>query len=214
MNNFISIIKKNQISILLSFVCFLSGLFLGYYICYTHQRINKDGSEAQTVNKDEGDTQGQEKDICVFRAEISGAVKRPNVYCLEEGSILLDLIEKSGGYTKDYAKYYVEAEINLAKVLQPNEKVYIPKLNEVKCEKYQYLLSRIEATNNQKNTLGKSCVNINTATIEGLTTLSGIGESYAKKIIDGRPYKSIQDLKNVSGIGDQTFEKIQNEICI
>ena len=60
-------------------------------------------------------------------------------------------------------------------------------------------------------------VNINTATKEELTTLSGIGESKAEEIITYRkstPFKTIEDLKNVSGIGDATYEQIKNHITV
>lgn len=58
------------------------------------------------------------------------------------------------------------------------------------------------------------CVNINTATLDELDGLQGIGASTAQKIIDARPYSEIEDIKNVSGIGDSKYEQIKNEICI
>ena len=58
------------------------------------------------------------------------------------------------------------------------------------------------------------CVNINTSTAEELDSLSGISEVTAKKIIEGRAYEKIEDLLNVSGIGESLFDKIKEEICI
>jgi competence protein ComEA len=57
-------------------------------------------------------------------------------------------------------------------------------------------------------------VNINTATKEELTTLNGVGESTAEKIIMGRPYTQVEDLLNVSGIGEATLEKFKDMVCI
>jgi competence protein ComEA len=57
-------------------------------------------------------------------------------------------------------------------------------------------------------------VNINTATKEQLITLNGVGEATAKRIIDGRPYSQINDLLNVSGIGEATLAKFKDDICI
>jgi len=59
-----------------------------------------------------------------------------------------------------------------------------------------------------------NCVNINTATKDQLISLPGIGEVYAKRIIDGRPYNSKVDIKKVKGIGDKTYEKLEQLICL
>ena len=70
-----------------------------------------------------------------------------------------------------------------------------------------------------KDTTGKSStVNLNTATLEELTSLPGIGESTAQKIIDYRKqngkFKVIEDLKNVSGIGESKFDNIKDKITV
>mgnify|MGYP003831478351 FL=1 len=57
-------------------------------------------------------------------------------------------------------------------------------------------------------------MNINNASLEKLDSLPGIGPVMAQKIIDGRPYEKIEDLLNVSGIGESLFSKIKNQICI
>ena len=66
-------------------------------------------------------------------------------------------------------------------------------------------------TNNQND---EDCVNINTASLEELDELQGIGSSTAQKIINARPFNEIEDLKNVGGIGESKFEAIKNEICL
>ncbi len=59
-----------------------------------------------------------------------------------------------------------------------------------------------------------SCVNLNTATLAQLDSLSGIGPAYAQKIIDGRPYSSIGEVVKVKGIGTKTYEKIKDRLCV
>jgi competence ComEA-like helix-hairpin-helix protein len=61
---------------------------------------------------------------------------------------------------------------------------------------------------------GVDCVNINTASKEELTILNGVGDSTAEKIIQGRPYTQVEDLLNVSGIGEATLAKFEDMACI
>ena len=68
-------------------------------------------------------------------------------------------------------------------------------------------------TNNQSDST-QSCININTATKDQLTTLDGVGESTAQKIIDARPFSTIEDILNVSGIGESTYAKFKDDICV
>jgi competence protein ComEA len=103
---------------------------------------------------------------------------------------------------------WVEKNLNKAEKLVDGQKIYIPKIGvKVKVD----------------NVLGESVtktkiVRINTATLEQLDTLSGIGPSIAQKIIDYRTqnggFKNVEELKLVSGIGDKLFEKIKNEIAL
>jgi competence protein ComEA len=68
--------------------------------------------------------------------------------------------------------------------------------------------------NNSTNNGVDQCVNVNSATKEQLMTLNGVGEVTAEKIIQGRPYTHIDDLLNVSGIGESTLAKFKEDICI
>lgn len=153
--------------------------------------------------------------LCEIFVDISGAVKSPNVYCFKSGSLVIDAIKKAGGFkTNTYAKEFVNSTINLARVLENNEKVYIPFKNEVKFDVYKYELVKVERPSNDIKEEEKACISINKASTEELDSLNGVGPSLAQKIIVGRPYKSVNDLNNVSGIGDSLFEKIKDSVCI
>ena len=133
-------------------------------------------------------------------AEIKGEVVKPDVYTLNEGSIIRDLIEAAGGLTPEADI----SNINRAKELSNHELIIIKNINdEVSQEK-------VEAED------GK--ININTADINKLKEIPGIGDVKANSIIIYREsngnFKSIEDLKNVDGIGEKTFEKIKNNIKI
>ena len=141
--------------------------------------------------------------------EIKGEVKKPDVYTLNENAIIKELIEAAGGLTENADL----SNINRAKKLQNHELVYIANKNDITKEG--------KNTNSESNTsnsqgISNNIVNINTATIEELKTLNGIGDSKAKSIIEYREqnggFKSKEDIKNVTGIGEKMFERIKEQI--
>ncbi len=143
--------------------------------------------------------------------QISGAIKTPQVAKLKKGARVFELIDNSGGFTTDVSNAYVNKILNLAKVLNDGEKIYIP-----------YSIEELEpdfATKySESSTETSDIININTANKEELKTLPQVGDSTAGKIIDYRtkngPFKSIDEIKNVSGIGDKTFEELKDLISI
>lgn len=150
----------------------------------------------------------KDKDIVV---EIKGEINKPDVYTLNENSIVKELIEAAGGLT-DNADL---SNINRAKKLQNHDLICIANKNdapkELKGTNSEVSTSRNEGSSND-------IVNINTATLEELKTLNGVGDSKAKSIIEYREqsggFKSKEDVKNVTGIGDKMFEKIKDKIDI
>lgn len=133
--------------------------------------------------------------------EIKGEVAKPDVYELPEGAIIKDLIDIAGGLTKDANIN----DINRAKKLENHELIIINNKN---------VDNNLGREINSKSEL----ININTADIKELQELDGIGESKAQKIIDFREkngrFKTKEDLKNVSGIGDKLYEGIENKITV
>ena len=165
--------------------------------------------------------------------DTSGAVKQPGVFCLDEGSMVIDAITKAGGFTSTAAYRFVARRINLSQKLVNNQKIYIPFEEEMECKILSFLpqtkqvetivsntstiplpTSEIEESTDTVTEDSSSCVNINNDSLEKLDSLPGIGPVMAQKIIDGRPYEKIEDLLNVSGIGESLFSKIKNQICI
>ena len=137
--------------------------------------------------------------------EIKGEVMNPDVYTLNEGSIIKDLIEMAGGLTEDADI----SNINRAKEIKNHELIIIRNINDVNIE--------VEAENyevNEESDDGK--ISINDADISKLKEVPGIGEVKANSIILYREknngFKSIEELKNVDGIGEKTFEKIKDSI--
>lgn len=146
----------------------------------------------------------------MIKVHIDGQIKNRGVVELEEGSRLVDAIEKSGGLTEEADT----SNINLADILQDGEKVYIYSKQEVEeLKSIGKLNEEIDNTTKKDNK-----ININTATQAELEEITGIGPSLAQKIIEYREsngkFKDIEELKNVSGIGDKKFESMKSQITI
>lgn len=134
--------------------------------------------------------------------DIQGAVNKPNVYELNDGERVFFLINLAGGLKKNADV----STINRASKLTDGMKILIPFKNS----------SNNENHTNDSNIQNK--VNINTATKETLMSLDGVGEKTAQKIIDYRNknngFKDISEIKNVDRIGDKTFSKLKENICV
>ena len=146
---------------------------------------------------------------------ICGAVKESKVIKLDENSRISDAIDAVGGLTKDADI----TDINLAYILEDGEKIYIPKKGEiVKNENTSSIPNSITSSYTSNSSIKNNKININKATQTELETIPGIGPSTALKIIDYREkngnFSSIEDIKNISGIGEAKYEKLKNYIRI
>lgn len=171
--------------------------------------------------------ESQSSDIIKYNIDIKGAVNNPGVYQLDSNLTVNDVINIAGGLTKDADT----SIINLAKKITDEMVIIVYTKEEVKnsnivdtviktvekecvCPNIQNdgCLNN-EITDTITNKSESNLININTATIEELQTISGIGETKAKKIIEYRntvgKFKSIEDIKNVEGIGDTLYETIK-----
>lgn len=198
-------LSKNQKIILIVVGCIILFV-IGYY-------ITSQTGEEEYINIDEEneivDEEIDEEEIIVH---ITGAVNNPGIVRTKEGARIADIIELAGGELESADT----SEINLAYKVQDGEKIYIPTKGENK-ENLIYITT--EAGNNpiSKSEDNKK-VNINTASQEELDTLQGIGPSTATKIIEYREkngkFKTIEEIKNVTGIGDSKFEAIKENISV
>ena len=139
--------------------------------------------------------------------EIKGEVMNPDVYTLNEGSIIKDLIEIAGGLTENADI----SNINRAKEIKNHELIVIRNINDPNIEE-EYATEDKEI--NEESDDGK--ISINDSDLSKLKEIPGIGEVKANSIISYREknngFKSIEELKNVDGIGEKTFEKIKDSI--
>lgn len=149
---------------------------------------------------------------------VCGAVYQSGVYELPEGSIVKDAIELAGGVRKSGARDY----LNLAQKLFDGDKIYVPYKKELTSNSKASacgvgLVTGTTVTTGSTDSK-ESLVNINTATKEVLTTLTGIGDARAQAILDYREekgaFQSIEEIMQVSGIKEGAFEKIKNQITV
>lgn len=141
---------------------------------------------------------------------ICGAVKNPDVYYIAPSAIIKDVVAMAGGFTEDANL----CGVNLAEQVVPNGKIIVSKEG----EQIDKSLNSYENSMSINAGQVSECININTASIQELQTLKGIGEKKATAIKDYRDknggFKAIEELTEVEGIGDKTFENIKDKIII
>ena len=146
--------------------------------------------------------------ICIY---VAGSVVNPGVYNLADGSRVYEAIEMAGGAAPGADL----ASINLAKPLTDAEMVYVPAEGETPSASYAAGAAPTSAAGGAQ---GSGPVNINTASVEELKTLNGIGDSLAQAIVDDRerngPFTSVDDLVRVSGIGAKTLARFADKVCV
>lgn len=174
-------------------------------------------SEAPEVIEDESNQTPR----TIF-VHVCGAVKRPGVYEIPAGSRMFEAVEAAGGFQEEACQDY----LNMAGLLEDGTKLEIPTLEEAKAlkeagEAPEKLVSGTpeSASFEKRNGDGATgLININTADIEALCTLPGIGESRARAILEYREknggFQEKEEIMQVSGIGQKMYEKIEEDITV
>lgn len=169
----------------------------------------------QLSNEQTNDEQNKAVSNIQVIVDVKGAVKFPGVYQLTSEERVIDAITYAGGYLEEAETRY----INHAQKLLDEMVIYIPKKGE-SLDEMQSFGQGVHSTSFNSNASSTSgdLVNLNTADEMALSTLPGIGPSKAQAIVAYRDengsFKSIDELKNVSGIGEKTFEKLKDSIVV
>lgn len=232
----IKIVKKHKYIITIIIILIIIGIsfFRIKKLKETNQEYNITKNENiivdNTIIKTEEETQEQIKET--VKIDIKGQIKNPGVYELNKGTRIIDAINIAGGLT-DIANTSL---INLSKLLEDQMVIIIYSEEEVlnsnvkeietvfKVVEKECICPVIEndgcintEIDKESNEQTNKLVNINTASLEELMTLPNVGESKAKSIIEYREenkFTTIEDVINVSGIGETLFEKIKAFITI
>ncbi|HBQ26386.1 MAG TPA: competence protein ComEA [Syntrophomonas sp.] len=159
-----------------------------------------------------GETRSDELESKIIQVYITGAVKNPGVYRLQEGDRLYQAVEMAEALPEAELKY-----LEMARPLIDGETIPVPAKGEI-----PELPVAINAGGSYTNAISPQSldmVNINTASAQEMADkLDGIGPALGQRIVDYRtsngPFKDIEEIKNVSGIGDKRFEAIKNKISV
>ena len=212
--------QKQKIYLGVAIVSIICIIF--YYIFannndYNYDELEEIGEQTESIFQSSTET---EKTKIVLH--ITGAVKQEGIVRIEEGARIVDVVEAAGGL-KENADL---KNVNLAYIVEDGQKIFIPYTSEedvdvteetpfVTMDAGKDIITDTEA--NQSNSSNLK-VNINKATQADLQLLPGVGESTAAKIIEHREkngkFNSIEEIKNVSGIGDAKYENIKDYISI
>lgn len=206
-------INKNQIIFFIIILILIGGAMYYFYInssenadfLYLENDIIQESDKK--TNEVEMEETKVEEEIVVH---ITGQVINSGIVKLKENSRIIDAIEAAGGATKEADL----TKINLAFILSDGQKIYIPSVEDEEIKEYVTENSG-ENVREESDSLEQS-ININTATSQQLQKLPGIGETIANRIIAYRnskgKFEKIEDLKNVSGIGEAKFNNIKDYI--
>ena len=223
--NIFNYLKNNIVILVISFILFLLSVF---EFVYFYNNVNNKNELIDSFENNSYELKDEVKAEKII-VDIKGEIKKPGVYNIKVGSRVNDLINEAGGLSKNANTRF----INLSKKLEDGELVVIysnKEINDAKkndklevtapcvCEEVKNDACYNENSTNNNTNNGSKIVNINTASIQELTTLNGIGESKAKAIVSYRDkngkFKAIKDIMNVSGISETLFSKIKNNITV
>ena len=209
--------SKQKILLLISITVIVTGIII--YIYNSNKVDNFELNDEILINNNSTNNTieniSDEKNMIIIH--ITGAVKTPGIVKLEEGSRIEDAINKAGGLKEDADI----SKVNLAYILEDGIKIIIPSNTDIGDFQEENILSNDSGEgiiDNIETSSKSSSLNINKATEQDLQNLPGIGPSLAAKIIAYRDengkFTTVEDIKNVNGIGDSKYENIKEYICV
>ena len=211
------IAKKKVIMIVAAVIIAILGYF--FFVQSETKPVENDPLFAEMEQEDSEDVQDkvEEPEPVIMKVDVKGAVGTPGVFIAQPGDRVIDMIAAAGDFTKDADL----DKVNLAQLVEDQMVIYVPRVGEADVELPNIVPSSsgsaVNMTGNSDASNGQQ-VNLNTATQAELETLPGIGPSKAIAIIEYRDstgkFQQIEDLKNISGIGDKTFEKLRDSITV
>ena len=190
------------------FVCLIIGMGL-FWMSRQEEEVEEAATSLAETTILPQEVEDKTTVSTVIYVDVKGEVHHPGVYQMKAENRVKDLIEAAGGFTP----LADDQKLNLAQLLEDQMVIVVPK----KGEEVNSELS--QAPTSQKKEVGKEGkVNINTATVEELKTLKGIGEKKAEAIIEYRKengsFKNKEELMKVRGIGKKLYESFQERVIV
>jgi competence protein ComEA len=173
---------------------------------YNEQSFFNESTPVEKTMQVEEKKKEEKKSSSIF-VDVKGAVAHRGVYEVQETARVKDVIALAGGFTKEAD----QTKVNLAAKVHDEMVVYVPKIGEEMSE-------MVIATSGNSANNGDGKININTASLEEIQELDGIGPAKAAAIIAYReengPFQKVEDLLNVTGIGEKSLEKIKEQVIV
>lgn len=210
MNKMKKYIKKETIPwlVLLS-VGLCLGLKLLFFNSIESSEVADVTSLTSSSNEDKEASEENRVDEKMY-VDIKGAIKKPGMYEVTSTMRVLNVIDLAGGLTNDAD----DKQINFSERLEDQMIIYVPKEG----EEIPEIKVSDKKNENKSSSQSSDKININQAEKDELMTLNGVGEKKAEKIIEYREengsFKSVEDLKNVNGFGEKTFESLKESIIV
>jgi competence protein ComEA len=211
---------RKKILSIFSFVALFILFGVTIYCIFDSSTVKADKLE-KVVDKEE------QEEVKKVYVDIKGAINNPGVYEMDSDSRIIDVIKMAGDLT-DQADTSI---LNLSKIVEDEMYIIVYTKDEINEYKEKNISNTAIAKEIEKNIMcpddkNDACINTNNVSINGkinindaskeeLESLTGIGESKAESIIEYRnnnKFESIEDIKNVNGIGDSLYEKIKDNI--
>lgn len=201
-------------------ILIIIGIIVGILIIWFiyNKTDNKEADIEEDIlienNETENTINGEETSEIIIH--IAGAVNEPGIKKLKEGARIEDAIQMAGGLTEDADI----SNVNLAYVLEDGVKIKIPSYQDAQDPEEDEIMTDGIGENIIENIASSNSnkININKATEEELKNLPGIGIELASRVVKYRDengkFSNIEEIKNVSGIGDSKFEKIKDLISV
>ena len=199
--DFASIIRANLLPVILG----AAGLILVAFGLFALLSKSENSSNLEfEAGNSSPEASDSAKSISKIVVDIAGGVIKPGVYSLPQGSRVHDLLVASGGLSDSSDREWATKNLNLAAKLSDGQKLYVRRVGEEILD---------GASTTSLSTSGStSLIDINSASLTELDTLPGIGPVTAQKIVDQRPFATIQDLLSRKTVSSSVFEKIKDKI--
>ncbi len=217
--SFMPLLKKLK-KYLLEIVLLLVALIITIIALTIYARNSQDDTDQEIITNDQSRQILSEK---IF-IDVSGAVKKPNVYEITFGARIKDVIDKAGGLSKEADTIFFNRNFNLARIVTDQEKIYIPSIVEINNGIYvqnQRTLDYVSPSTGDvyidrttETPTNNQLINLNSATIEELDQLPGIGQITANKVIVNRPYLTVDELLTKKVVNKSVYEKVKSLITL
>lgn len=207
--------RKQKITVIFAGIVLVFLIISGIVLLYSDGK----SQEGQMFSADSGKNEvnissqaGKNQSGTSYFVEILGQVKNPGIYEFDRQMMVLEAVEFAGGFTGQADMYYVHKILALSHILNPREKVYIPSGGE--SLQATATGSGNTGTDSERLNTVAAKISINNGTLAELMTLPGIGEVTARSIIAARPFATLEQLQDISGLGESKYNKIVSLIVL